>query len=95
VFTLLAWSAIVNTYVENTAAGPIALTRAIRSSTHAYLRPLVIFAAAAFAVAVAFAWDWIERVGLAPILLAALWCAAISALGVVAVRRRHRRQSGP
>jgi len=52
------------------------------------------FAVAAFAAGLAFAWGWIESLGLTPIVLAALWCAAIGALGVVAVRRRHRRQSG-
>jgi hypothetical protein len=58
------------------------------------VRALVVTTLAVSATLVVLAWDTIESAGFGPIIIAAAWCAAVSTLGVFAIRREYRRQSG-
>jgi hypothetical protein len=51
-------------------------------------RGLIILAAAMVAAGLALNWSWVVAIGLAPILLAALPCAAMCALGLCMMPKR-------
>ncbi|RUO99837.1 hypothetical protein [Hyphomicrobium sp.] len=53
------------------------LGRALRSR-----RGLIVLAAAALALGVGFNWSWLVAAGIAPLLLSALPCAVMCALGI-------------
>jgi hypothetical protein len=66
------------------------LTRQLLSVGRHYLsdrRVVVLVAAAAIAVGLAFNWTWLVAAGIAPILLSMLPCAAMCALGICMMHR--------
>jgi len=62
------------------------------------MRGLMILAAATVAAGLALNWSWVVAIGLAPILLAVLPCAAMCALGLCMMPKGEaasRRESSP
>jgi hypothetical protein len=61
------------------------LSRSLRSR-----RALIVLAAAAFALGVGFNWSWVVAAGIAPLLLSALPCVVMCALGLCVMRMGGR-----
>jgi hypothetical protein len=60
------------------------------------MRGLIVLAAIAVGAGLSFSWPWLVAVGLAPILLTALPCAVMCALGLCMMRKGEassRRES--
>jgi hypothetical protein len=61
------------------------LSRGLRSR-----RALIVLAAAAIALGVGFNWSWLVAAGIAPLLLSALPCVVMCALGLCVMRMGGR-----